>query len=361
MKTKNLLYLSALSVGLSFTSCKEDVPEPDNVNLPNSTSFEKYDNGVFVTNEGPYATGTGTLSFYDPADKEVDNEIFNLKNAYTLGNIVQSMYVHNTIGYIVVNNADKIEVVDGSTIESKGVISGLSKPRYFLGVDANTGYVSQWGASTSSVEVIDLNTKAVKVSIPTASGAENMAKMGDKVYVACGGGYGTDSIVNVINTTTNTVVKSIVVGAAPQSIQVDANGDVWVLCVGKWKSDYSALEISGSLERIDGSGDTVNLSLAFSSTFSQPSNLVINSTKNKLFYSYDGGVYSHDITSSSLSSTSFISRKFYGLGVDPSNDEIYGGDAGNFTSKGKVIRYSATGTVIDSFGVGIAPNGFFFN
>ena len=360
MKTKHLFYLSTIALSLSITSCDKDVPDPDTV-LPNSTAIGKtYTNGVFITNEGTFGLGTGTLSFYSKSDASVSNEIFFNKNAYTLGNILQSMNIYNGKGYLVVNNADKIEVVDGNTIESKGIITGLSKPRYFLGINASKAYVSQWGSTSSSIAVVDLVTNMVTSTIATGNGAENMLLLGNKVYVTCSGGLGADSVVNVINSTTNAVIKTIKVGANPRGIKVDTNGDIWVMCSGKWKSDYSALENTGSLLRIDATADTVNLSLPFSSTSSQPSNLVINNAKTSLFYTYSGAVYSHDITSTTLSSSAIINRSFYALGIDPTNDYFYGSDAGDYSSNGKVIRYKSAGMVVDSFSVGVIPGGFYF-
>lgn len=362
MKTKKIIYLSVLALGVTISSCKKDVPDPETATaqLPNTLSVETYDDGVFITNEGPFNTGSGTVSFYHRTDANIDNEIFVGKNAYVLGNIVQSINVYSGTGYIVVNNADKIEVVDGSTLLSEGVITGLSSPRYFLGVNSTTGYVSQWGSGSGSVEVVDLNTKMITASIATGAGADNMVMAGNKVYVACSGGLGTDSVVTVINTTTNAVVSTINVGAGPKSIQVDASGDVWVLCAGKWDAAYTALEKTGSLVRIDASADTVNLSLPFSSTSSQPANLVVNSSLTTLYYTYDGKVFSHDVTATSLNTSATIDRSFYALGIDPTNDYFYGSDAVDFSSNGKVLRYNTTGTVLDSFSVGVIPGGFFF-
>ena len=39
---------------------------------------------------------------------------------------------------------------------------------------------------------------------------------------------------------------------------------------------------------------------------------------------------------------------------------FYGSDAVDFSSNGKVIRYNASATVVDSFAVGVIPGNFFF-
>ncbi len=358
MKTNQLFYLSAFAFAITFTSCKKDDPEP----APGGGSAANYSSGVFVTNEGPFGSGTGTISFYDRTSGTVSSDIFEAKNGYPLGNIVQSMEIYNNKAYNVENNAGKIEVADPTYFTSNGVITGFTYPRYFLGINSSKGYVSEWGAGgvAGAIKIVDLSTKTIIGTITTGKGAEGMVLAGSKVYVACGGGFDNDSIVTVINSTTNSAITNINVGANPKSIKMDANGKVWVLCSGQWDPTYTFLISPGKLVRIDTATNAVDLSLPFASTFSQPSNLVINSSKTTLYYSYSGGVYSHSYSASVLSGASIINRNFYGLGVDPTNDYIYGSDAVDFSSNGKVIRYNASATLVDSFAVGVIPGGFYF-
>lgn len=358
MKTKQLL-LSAFVATIAITACKKDNPEPEPTPTPAETG---YSNGVFITNEGPFGTGTGTVSFYDRSAGTVSNDIFETKNAYPLGNLVQSLEVFNGKAYIVVNNAGKVEIADAGTFASSGVINGLNSPRYFLGIDSNTGYITEWGTGgvNGAVKVVDLSSQTVTSTIPTGKGAETLLKKGNKVYVACSGGYDNDSVVTVIDATTNSVIHNIVVGANPKSIKEDANGKLWVLCSGQYDMTYTTLEKKGKLVRINADVDTVELSLEFSSTTSQPFNLVSNSSKTTLYYNYNGQVYSHNATATALNSTGIISRNFYSLGIDPTNDYFYGADAGNFSSDGKVLRYTSAGAVVDSFTVGIIPGNFYF-
>ncbi|HLC84152.1 MAG TPA: DUF5074 domain-containing protein [Bacteroidia bacterium] len=357
-KTKQLFYLSALALSITFTSCKKDDPEP----ASGGAAGASYASGVFVTNEGPFGSGTGTISFYDRTTGAVSSDIFEAKNGYPLGNIVQSMEIYNNKAYIVVNNAGKVEVADLTYFTSNGVITGFTYPRYFLGINSSKGYISEWGAGgvAGAIKIVDLSTKTITGTITTGKGAEGMVLAGSKVYVACGGGFDNDSIVTVINSTTNAAITNIYVGANPKSIKMDANGKVWVLCSGQWDPTYTFLVSPGKLVRIDTAINAVDLSLPFASTFSQPTNLVINSSKTTLFYSYSGGVYSHANTASVLSGSSIINRNFYGLGVDPTNDYIYGSDAVDFSSNGKVIRYNASAVLVDSFAVGVIPGGFYF-
>jgi len=356
MKTTQFISINAFALIIAFASCKKDTP------VVQASSTPALTNGVFVINQGPFQSGTGTISFYNRSNSQVTTDVFqNANNGYVLGNIAQSMAFYNGKGYIVVNNAEKVVVVNGNTLVELATITNLTQPRYFLGINSGKGYISQWNASGAGcIKVINLTTSAIINTIPTGAGAENMLLSGNSVYVACSGGDSNDSVVTVIDATADSVLKNITVGANPGWIQEDANGKIWVLCAGKWNSSYSSLITPGSLVRINPANNTVELSLPFASTTSQPSVLVTNSSKNMLYYIYNGEVYSQSITSSSLNSTAVINRSFYGLGIDPTNNYFYGADAGNYTSNGKVIRYNASGGIVDSFAVGVIPQNFCF-
>jgi YVTN family beta-propeller protein len=359
MKTKNIQLLIALSLTTVVVSCKKDKPEESTNNTAVPAEFA---NAVFVVNEGQFSGGTGTITYYNKLSGAVNQNIFETKNGYPLGNIAQSMSIYNGNGYVVVNNAGKVEIVNPDNFVSKGVISGFTLPRYFLGIDNSKAYISEWGTggSAGAIRVVDLTTKTITQTIATGKGAEEMVKIGNKVYVACSGGFDADSVISIIDINTNTVVNTIAVGANPASMQVDANGKLWVLCYGRYNASFSMLEETGKLLRINPTTNTIEASFQFSSIYSQPSRLTINAAKNNLYYLYDDAIYSHSISAAALSITPLVARGFYSLAIDNTTDVIYAGDAGNFSSAGKVIRYTIAGLIKDSIAAGIVPTNFCF-
>ncbi|MDE5838822.1 MAG: YncE family protein, partial [Paramuribaculum sp.] len=70
---------------LSLTGCMEwdygDVVE----------DFNATGSGLFITNEGNFQYGNATLSYYDPATNQVQNEVFFRANGMRLGDVAQSM------------------------------------------------------------------------------------------------------------------------------------------------------------------------------------------------------------------------------------------------------------------------------
>ncbi len=344
-----------IGITLLFNACKKEETPPGT-----------YDAGTFILNEGRFNTSSGTLSFLSEDETTLSNEVFQNVNDRPLGNILQSMTIFEERAYFVINNAQKVEVAEAGELLSVGSITGLDQPRYFLGIDEDKAYISQWGStgSNGSIEIVDLSTLLVVNSIATSGGPETMILRNGKVYVAVSGGFSSDNRVLVINPTTDAVESSITVGDNPNSMQIGANGDLWVLCSGNkvYNPDFTlneAASSAGSMHRIDLSNNSVIWSQSFSDVSMSPSKLQATPDLNT-FYFLANGVRAFDVSSPSLSGSALIDGFYYGLGFHPITRELYVADAVDFVSSGKVYRYSETGTARDTLNVGIIPNGFFF-
>ncbi len=336
---------------LSLFACKKD-------EIPTSDPEKTFGTGVYIINEGVWGSGESTLSHLNESNNELTATAFLDKNGYTLGgDVFQSMTITGNKVFMVINNGSVIEVADATTLASITQITGIASPRYMV-TNGGFGYVSDW--ASDNVFLIDLTSYSLLDSIKVGSDPENMLIDNDKLYVAnSAGGFGSeeDSTISVIDLTSNTIVNSITVGDGPQSLQMDANGDLWVLCTGFYNAT------AGKLVKVDLS-DNSTMVLDFPGIDFQPVKMTINSAGDKLYYLYGGygggSVYEMSISSSALPATPVISRELYGLGVHPTNDMIYGGVAPSFSEDGFMMRYDLNGVVIDSFKVGIGPNGFNF-
>ncbi|MEK7254320.1 MAG: DUF5074 domain-containing protein [Bacteroidota bacterium] len=346
-------YLLALAATVQFSACeKEEDPCKDSGN--------RYSSGIFVVNEGAFSTGTGTVSFFDRANDTTFHEIFELENCgEQLGNILQSMTIHDGKAYLVVNNANKIVVVDADNFEKKGEITGLALPRYFLPISNQKALVSQWGADglTGSVAVINLKNLTVEKTVPTGSGAEFMKQVGDLVYIANSGGLGRDSTVAVFDLGTETVTKKIVVGDNPHSLQVDKNGAIWV--IGRGYSDWTDpnLNTPGKLVRIENDAPVFALELAGGGIHL----LMEPSTGDRLFYldgAFGGSIVEFEISQTALSPAALASGFFYSLGYDSVSDWLLAGDAKDFNSSGEVKAFDLQGVEKKTIPAGIIPGGF---
>lgn len=116
-----------LAFSLVLTACSSDDKEV----LPPEEELGAYHQGIFVTNEGPFNNGTGTLTYLSKDFATVENNVYFNVNEENLGNIVQSMTFGEEEAFIIVSNAHKIIVVNSSTLEQTATITdGLNNPRY---------------------------------------------------------------------------------------------------------------------------------------------------------------------------------------------------------------------------------------
>lgn len=360
---KNSILLSAiftLIVSL-FLSCKKDENASGGCG---ETIFVR--NGVLVLNEGAFGSSNASVTYFNFNDHKSTDDVFNKVNCRPLGDVAQSIARSGDNLYIVVNNSKKIEVVSFDFLKSKATITGFASPRYFLPVSADKAYVSDW--SENNVKIVKISTYAIKGIIPTGNGPEQMLLTNNKVYVTNVGGFGNDSIVTIINAGADTVISTLMLSVNPNSIQLDKDGKIWVLCHGTIGPDFiggTADDIGGKLLRVDPANDSIEAKFNFSQ-FEHPMKLQINTAKEDMFYlsgmsDYDGAVYKFNIYDASLPAAPLVDKTFYGLGIDHVQQNIYGAYSPAFNQAGYMFRYDATGILIDSVKVGIGPNAFFFN
>ena len=356
--TRLLLRVLFISLPFAFTACGDKEARPRG----------RYERGVFIVNEGGFGNGNGEISFFNLDSNKVTNGIFGRENGgRPPGDVIQSMTIHENAAYIVANNSNKLLVMDARTFRQTAEIA-LRQPRHMV-TQGTTGYVTEWVSNNFSnppkgrVAIINLqaNTTAAKDTITTNGLFPNqMVLSGSRLYVL----NSLENTVSILNTQTKAFEKKVVVGSGPSGMVLDRNNDLWIMASGK--ADYSKYPIVSTLEpgrlmrfRISGA------ELLLQSTFTFPAfgggNLIANPAQDRLYYSFNGQVFDLAISASSLNTQPVISRRFYGIGIDPSGTTFYGGTAPDFRSNGKMIRYSlTTKTALDSATVGIAPNGFVF-
>lgn len=348
--------LLAFASSLFFVSCSDSDD--------NQTPLGTYDNGVLILNQGGFNNGDAKVSYISNDFTTQQNDIYSLVNpSLTLGDTGQDIGLINDLAFIVLNNSNKIEVVNRYTmLHVASIITGLSNPRY-ISFSNGKGYVTNWGdgsnPSDDFVAVLNLTNYTVSNTIPVVEGPERIVEKNNKLYVAHGGGFGFGNTISVINAATNTVETSITVGDVPNSLEIEGD-NLYVICAGK--PSWSGTETVGKFVKIDLSNNTVATTLNFPATL-HPSNLNIVDTT--LYYTVDSAIFKSTLSASTLPTTALFTTTdqgaydVYSFAIN--NDKIYVGDAADFSSNGKVYVYSLTGTLEHSFTVGVIPAGFYFN
>jgi hypothetical protein len=319
-----------------------------------------YANGILVSNEGPFSNGTGTVTFISEDLSVVNNGIYKMTNDEDLGNVVQSIGFTENEAFIVANVSNKINVVNRYTFEKiASITDGLNNPRYFIEANGK-GYVTNWGDTADEtddfVAIINLQNYTVEGTISVILGPEAILAKDNTVYVAHQGAWGQNNKVSVINTTSNELIKTLTVGDVPNSMQLDASGNLWVLASGK--PAYTGDETAGVLTKINTGTNEVDNSFQFETT-QHPSSL--NLDAGILYYRLGDTVFEQSLSATSLNMETVLEGvSFYTMVVN--NGRLYGTDAGDYASNGTLTVYDLnTELTIKALTVGIIPGGIYFN
>ena len=375
------MLLLAIVAAMLF-SCKPE-PTPTPVDPSDSTSVEL--KGVFVLNEGVYQFSNASLTFYDPEGDTAVNNLFYKANGIPIGDVAQSLALADGQLYIVVNSSNYIYKVDANTLkcdlDHPCQLTDFYSPREMHIVAPNKAYVSDLiGTGLWIINPQDLtHAGAVEMGKTT----EKIVQVGNELYVSNWSNYYLPSMekntVQVVDINNDVKVAEITVGKEPNTMVVDKNGHVWVLCEGAtWQADGekpTMWEINPMLK-------TAQCRYTFNDVVDPETGEVIRFAASNMkadptgryFYiivshvdedgdASDSEVRRFDVETQQFSETFSISSEgntFYNMAVDPKTGEIYVSRIDNPVLNGTVYRYTADGVLLSSFEAGIFPSAMLF-
>ena len=321
--------------------------------------FDDPSSGLFIICEGNFQYGNATLSFYNPESNEVENEVFFRANGMKLGDVAQSMTIYDDKGWIVVNNSHVIFAIDVDTFKEKGRIENLTSPRYIHFISDEKAYVTQiWD---NRIFIINPKTYSVTgyITIPdmamSTASTEQMVQYGKYVFCNC---WSYQNRILKIDTERDEVVDELIIGIQPNSLVIDKYNRLWTITDGGYEGSPYGYE-APSLYCID--AETFSILKIFQFKLGDsPSEIQINGKGDTLYWINDD-IWRMNVDAKTLPSSPFIpfqDTKYYGLTINPKNEEVYVADAIDYSQQGMIYRYSAKGELIDQFYVGITPGAF---
>ena len=372
---KNLVLLLALAT-LMF-SCKPDQPvNPSTITIGS---------GMFVLNEGDYQFANSSLTFYDIEADTVVNDLFYKVNNAPLGDVAESMALVDGKLYIVVNNSKYIYKVDANTIVCDTMkpykLGGFYSPREIFFVAPDKAYVTD--IVGTNIWIINPQEMKHTGTIAMGNTTEKMLRVGNELFVSNWSYYYIDAYshdsyhtVQVVDLNNDMKVADIEVGKEPNTMVVDKNGHVWVLCEGRsWDEEYDAEGMpygeNPTLWEIDPMLRTAELRYEFEGSDEDDdeikgvaSTLRANPAGDQFYMIYNNEVRRFDLATLSLSETFRITPEpqglFYNMVVEPRTGELYIADAKNYMKNGTVYRYTSDGLLLASFEAGIIPSAMLF-
>lgn len=337
-------------LGMAF-GCEED--EFGEVHQNGETFLQG--EGFFILNEGNFTHSSGSVSFYSFDSSKIYNNLFYTANGRPLGDVPLDMIIGDTTAWIVVNNSSKIEQVSLHSFHAKATTEGFVSPRKILTTGPDKAYVSD--LYSDSLVIFDYRAGQIAGYIDIGRSGEEMVQSQGNVFVANWSQLAHPHLNNnkiiVIDSQNDEIVDSATVNKEPNSMVVDRNGDVWVLCSGGYQNeDWPALC------RIDAQNTAVEKVFRFPEKAINPNELAINAAQDTLYFLNDG-VYRMAINEEQLPGEPWLQTKdrlLYALQVI--DDYVVVSDAMDYQQKGTVYIYNKHAQQVDSVRAGVIPGIF---
>ena len=366
-----------MSFLIILSSCRNDVmvvPMED-INTGGKTVKSEII-GMYLLNEGNMGSNKATLDYLDLSAS--DSTVHYLRNIYSernpstvmmLGDVGNDCQIYGSRLWLVINCSNKVEVARASDAVRIGKVNipncryvtfkdGYAYVSSYVGSVKETGVGSQESDSPlGSVYKVDTLTLEKVDSCAVGYQPEEMAIVGNKLYVANSGGYqgmtgqGYESTVSVIDLATMRETEKIVVAPNLHHVKADRYGQLWVTARGNYMDEASSIWwlqqdydgrmlVGGHLDQPVSDLCIVGDSLYFYG--SQWSEIML---KNTVTYGIIN-VRTHQMVSTSLSDTPEISkiRMPYGIIVNPLQRDFYLMDAKNYVSSGELLHFLPDGT-----------------
>lgn len=339
----------ALILVLSFglQSCKDD-EAPGN----GGGGVEVKEGRILMVNEGNFQWGNATLASIDQETGEFEDELYKKANGIPLGDVFQSVTRYEDSYFLVVNNSGKIVRIDTADFKVKKTFTGFTSPRYILPTSAGTSLVSDLYAG--EISIIESESGKVLSTVPLPGWSEQMMALDNDVWIT----NRESKFVYVLDLNSNRITDSLEVAYQSQSMVLDKNGELWVLCMGD-----QAKKEKGGLFKIDPKKKEVELKLLFEDN-ATPLHIRLNPTSDTLYF-LNKELYRMGIFETALPTTPYINldgNNPYALDIDPRNGRIYVSDAIDFIQKSKILIYSSGNqpAIIQRLTGGVLCNKFIF-
>ncbi len=348
MKTAAAIVPTLLLIAVSLAGCvKDPVSALREVPVPSAR-------GVYVVNQGNFGRANSSLSYYDLESFRVYNDVFTAVNGKTLGDVAQGMTIRGSAGYIVVNNSQKIEIIDLSTNLNTGTIptGNGSSPGVMAFVNDTVALVTDLYAN--ALLIVDVSGRRVTGSVPVGANPAGIAIAGGKAYVS-NSGFGSGRTVSVVSLGTLTVTGTIAVGDNPNGVEITPAGEVYCVCTGAY--DYS-----------DPSKDTPAwIAVINPLTDAVTDSVYVGGHATDIGIGTDGigyvpsttAVYRVDTRANSVTGV-FREGAYFAVGVESSSGDVYLADPKNYVGPGTVSVFAPNGELRVQFDVGIIPGAFTF-
>ena len=354
---------------LLLSACRQDVMiVPMEKSDPGGKTQQGDIVGMYLLNEGNMGSNKSSLDYLDLSDSTAHyyRNIYSQRNPSTvmsLGDVGNDCQIYGSRLWLVINCSNKVEVARADSAIRIGKVN-IPNCRYVTFNDRYayvSSYVGTVYASSNSplgsVYKVDTLTLQKVDSCSVGYQPEEMAIIGNQLYVANSGGYqgmtgqGYESTVSVIDMATMQETSKIEVAPNLHHLKADKYNQLWVTARGDYMTEASSIwwlapDESGKM-KVGGYIDqpVSDLCIVGDSLYFYGSQWSEVSMSNTITYGIIN-VKTHQVVSTSLSSAPEISkiRMPYGIIVNPVHRDFYLMDAKNYVSSGELLHFLPDGT-----------------
>ena len=354
---------------LLLSACRQDVMiVPMEKSDPGGKTQKGDIVGMYLLNEGNMGSNKSSLDYLDLSDSTAHyyRNIYSERNPSTvmsLGDVGNDCQIYGSRLWLVINCSNKVEVAHADDAVRIGKVD-IPNCRYVTFKDGYA-YVSSYvgsvysGSSSPLGSVYKVDTLSLhKVDSCTVGyQPEEMAIIGNRLYVANSGGYqgmtgqGYESTVSVIDLASMQEVDKIEVAPNLHHLKADKYNQLWVTARGNYMDEESTIwwlepdskggmKVGGHLDQ-----PVSDLSIVGDSLYFYGSQWSEVTMTNTVTYGIIN-VKTHQVVSTSLSDAPEISkiRMPYGIIVNPIHRDFYLMDAKNYVSSGELLHFLPDGT-----------------
>lgn len=355
---------------LCLMACRKDPkPLPAEISRvePEPNSAVK---GFYLVNEGNMNMNKASLDYLDLVNGIYTRNLYNQVNPEAtkgLGDVGNDIGIYGDKLYVVVNISNKVEVLQVKTGKRIGQIN-LTNCRYVTFnqgrayVSAYLGKVGDPKAPNGMVAEIDTAKLAINRTVEVGRQPEEMAIVGNKLYIANSGGYSPpnyESTVSVIDLTTFKEIKRIEVAINLHRLKADRYGDLYVTSRGDYYTIPSRLYVVNThTDQVKKVFDVAASNLAIDGDLAYLYSTEWSYIQGKNTISY----HLIDVKNETLLDQKFITdgtekniRIPYGIAVNPVSKDVYVTDAKDYVTPGKLHCYNALGKLKWSVTTGDIP------
>lgn len=315
-----------------------------------NNSNRDFSEGFFILNEGTFNFGNASLDFYQTNKDSLLNDVYRRVNEVGLGDVAQSMIRTDKYLILVVNNSQKIEILDIKTLKRVRTINGFDSPRYIYMIDSVRALVTE--LYSKKIHIVHIEKGVIDQSKDAFGWGEKMIAVQNNIWIQIkkhpSEPQGKKGFVVYYPSTG--AFTNIEYNDEPLS-HLFAQNYLWILAK---KDDSSSRLIAHNPVTMD----LLTPEIKFNKTAS-PRYMIYG--ENQFLYFYEANkIWKVDISNPAVSfaAVAFIDlshlQNVYNLQFY--KQHIYVFDAKNYTQKGIVEQYDLSGNKIKTIQAGIIPH-----